>query len=80
MRTVGGRLDLHTLNYARYNHAAELGYDTATDQAYVAVTGGATTSTTTVTSSVEIIFSGEAEWQIGKQNNFMVAKKVAFIF
>ena len=73
MRTVGGRLDLHTLNYARYNHAAELGYDTATDQAYVAVTGGHTSIYPTA--SVEILFSGEAEWQIGKQNNSWLLKR-----
>ena len=51
----------------RYWHAAGVGIDTATSQHYIAVTGGYGSG---YLDSVEILYSGETEWQTGKQPAF----------
>ena len=53
------------MDTARYRHAAGVGIDTATSQHYIAVTGGE--NYYGELDSVEILYSGETEWQTGKQ-------------
>ena len=53
------------MDQARYEHAAGLGIDTATSEQYIAVTGG--NDGFGVLDSVGILYSGETEWQTGKQ-------------
>ena len=52
------------MDTARVQHAAGVGIDTATSQHYIAVTGGYYSG---YLDSVEILYSGETEWQTGKQ-------------
>ena len=52
----------------RRQHAAGLGTDTATNQTYIAVTGGIGNSG--YLDSVEILYMAGAEWQVGKQHLF----------
>ena len=49
------------LNQGRSQHAAGLGIDTATSETYIAVTGGMG-----YLDSVEILYSGDTEWNTGK--------------
>ena len=58
------------MDQARYWHAAGLGIDTATSEQYIAVTGGYAgyyDGSHHYLESVEILYSGETEWQTGKQ-------------
>ena len=51
------------LKQARHSHAAGLGMDRATNDPYIAVTGGWNSGTL---DSVELIYEGDTEWQAGK--------------
>ena len=56
------------MDTARGYHAAGVGIDTATSQHYIAVTGGRYHDSGYIyLDSVEILYSGETEWQTGKQ-------------
>ena len=52
------------LKEARKDHAVGLGMDRATNDPYIAVTGGHDGSNTLA--SVELLYEGETEWQAGK--------------
>ena len=60
------------LKEGRRQHAAGLGTDTTTSEHYIAVTGGIGNSLYYLgyLDSVEILFSGDTEWQTGKQHLF----------
>ena len=53
------------LKEGRRQHAAGLGTDTTTSEHYIAVTGGIGNSG--YLDSVEILYMGDIEWQVGKQ-------------
>ena len=51
------------MNQARFHHSAALGMDQATNDPYIAVTGGYKSGNL---DSVELLYEGETEWQAGK--------------
>ena len=51
------------MKQAKYGHAAGLGMDQATNDPYIAVTGGLYSGRL---DSVELLYEGETEWQAGK--------------
>ena len=60
------------LNQRRIYHAAGLGRDTATNEPFIAVTGGWNGSMApgSTLDSVELLYEGETKWQAGKQQKF----------
>ena len=58
------------LNEKRFQHATGLGIDSATSKQYIAITGGLNNNETL--DSVEILHSGETNWEIGMHFLFII--------